>query len=75
MFFGCRQDQKGTCGADIYTITPGKFEIVFFMFISNSVCKSEKLVVFFWCRQDQMGTGGANIHTITTCRKGYVGAP
>ena len=26
------------------TITPGKFESVFFMFKSNSLCKSEKLV-------------------------------
>ena len=35
------------------------------MFKSNSLCKSEKLVVFFWCRQDQKGTGCADIHTIT----------
>ena len=33
-----------------------------FVFKSNSLCKSEKLVLFFWCRQDQKGTGGAEIH-------------
>ena len=55
--------------------TPGKFESVFFMFKSNSLCKSEKLVVFFWCRRDQKGTDGADIHTIKIWRKGYVGAP
>ena len=58
------------------TIALGKFESVFFMFKSNSLCKSEKVVVFFWCRQDQKGTGGAVIHTIITMwRRGYVGAP
>ena len=63
------------------TITPGKVERVFVMFKSNSLCKSEKLVVFFllvvffWCRRDQKGTGGADIHTITMWGKGYVGAP
>ena len=35
------------------------------MFKSNSLCKSEKLVVFFWYRQDQKGTGGADIHSLT----------
>ena len=57
------------------TIAPGKFESVFFMFKSNILCKSEKLVVFFWCKRDQKGTGGTDIHTITMWRKGYVGAP
>ena len=74
VFCWYRQDQKGTGGADIHTITPRKSECVFFMFKSNGLCKSEKHVVFFWCRQGQKGTGGAYIHTITIWRKGYVGA-
>ena len=47
------------------TITPGEFESVFFMFKSNSLRESEKLVAFFWCRRDQKGTDGADINTIT----------
>ena len=68
------------------TITPGKFEGVFFMFKSVFVnpknlylvvffwWENLYLVVFFWCRREQKGTGGADIHTITMWRKGYVGA-
>ena len=35
-----------------------------FMFKSNGLCKSEKLVVFFWCRQDQKRTGGTEIFVL-----------
>ena len=37
------------------TITPGKFESVFFMFKTNSLSESEKLVVFSgvdWARRE-----------------------
>ena len=39
-----------------------------FMFKSNSLCKSEKLVVFFWCRQDQKGTGDTETYFFTVWR-------
>ena len=50
------------------TITPGKFESVFFIFKSNSLCRSEKLAVFF-CRRNQKGTGGADIYWYV-CKNG-----
>ena len=46
VFSWCGQDQKGPGGADVRKIMTGKFAGVFLMFKSNSLRKSEELVVF-----------------------------
>ena len=46
-----------------------KFERLFFMFKSNNLCTSEKLVVFSVVDRAK-GTGGADIHTMTIWREG-----
>ena len=43
-----------------------------FIIKSNSLYKSEKLVVFSWCRQDQIGTDGTEIYIFDGLEKlGY----